>query len=76
MSIDKKPLDQLIEGRKPDDLFEKDGILQKLTNALAERALNIELDAHLSEERSVSSGEGANQPANRRNGTSPKTVTT
>ena len=69
MSIDKDLLDQLMEGRKPGDLFGKDGILQELTKALAERALNTELDAHLTAER-------ANQPRNRRNGTIPKTVTT
>ena len=49
MSIDKDLLDQLMAGRKPGDLFGKDGILQELTKALAERALGAELDAHLSE---------------------------
>ena len=76
MSIDKDLLDQLMEGRKPGDLFGKDGILQELTKALAERALNTELDEHLTEERSDLRAEGANRPPNRRNGTSPKTVTT
>ena len=51
MGIDKDLLDQLMAGRKPGDLFGKDGILQELTKALAERALGAELDAHLSEER-------------------------
>ena len=51
MSIDKDLLDQLMAGRKPGELFGKDGILQELTKALAERALGAELDAHLSEER-------------------------
>ena len=76
MSIDKDLLDQLMEGRKPDDLFGEDGILQELTKALAERALSTELDAHLTEERADPPPEGANQAPNRRNGTSPKTVTT
>ena len=76
MSIDKDLLDQLIAGRKPGDLFGKDGILQELTKALAERALGAELDAHLAEERADPPLEGQNQPPNRRNGSSPKTVTT
>ena len=58
------------------DRIGKDGILQELTKALAERALNTELDAHLSDECSDPPPEGANQPLNRRNGSSPKTVTT
>jgi putative transposase len=37
--------------------------------------LNTELDANLTEERTVPADEGANQSANRRNGGSPKTVT-
>ena len=76
MSIDKDLLDRLMEGRKPGDLFGKDGILQELTKALAERVLSTELDEHLTEARSDPPPEGANQPPNRRNGTSPKTVTT
>ena len=76
MSIDKDLLDQLMEGRKPGDLFGKDGILQELTKALAERALSTELDAHLAEERADPPPEGATQPPNRRNGSSQKTVTT
>ena len=76
MSIDQDLLDQLMAGRKPGDLFGKDGLLQELTKALAERALGAELDAHSSEERADPPAEGANQPPNRRNGSSPKTVTT
>ena len=68
MSIDKDLLDQLMAGRKPGDLFGKDGILQELTKALAERALGAELDAHLSEECADPLAESANQPPNRRNG--------
>ena len=76
MSIDKDLLDQLMEGRQPSDLFGKGGILQELTKALAERALSTELDAHLTEERTDPPPDGANQPPNRRNGSSQKTVTT
>jgi Transposase, Mutator family. len=75
MSIDKDLLDRLMEGRSPGDLFGKDGILSELTKALAERALSTELDVHLDEERADTVPEGHNQPANRRNGSSSKTVT-
>ena len=43
MSIDKALLDELMKGSAAGDLFGKSGILAKLTNALAERALNSEL---------------------------------
>ncbi len=76
MSIDKDLLDRLMEGRSPGDLFGKEGILSELTKALAERALSTELDEHLSEERAQEPPEGQNQPANRRNGSSRKTVAT
>lgn len=75
MSIDKNLLDQLMEGRSPGDLFGKDGVLAELTKALAERTLNTEMDAHLTEERAGSPPEAQNQPPNRRNGSSQKTVT-
>ncbi|WP_323777948.1 transposase, partial [Leisingera sp.] len=76
MSIDKDLLDRLMEGRSPGDLFGKEGIPSELTKALAERALSTELDEHLSEERAQEPPEGQNQPANRRNGSSEKTVAT
>tara|TARA_X000000950_G_scaffold283533_1_gene384572 strand:+ start:126 stop:1349 length:1224 start_codon:yes stop_codon:yes gene_type:complete len=76
MSIDKDLLDQLMDGRSPGDLFGKDGVLTELTKALAERALSAELDDHLTEDRPDPPSEGANQPPNRRNGSSQKTVTT
>ncbi len=76
MSIDKDLLDRLMEGRSPSDLFGKEGILSELTKALAERALSTELDEHLSEERAQEPPEGQNRPANRRNGSSQKTVAT
>jgi putative transposase len=76
MSIDKDLLDRLMEGRSPGDLFGKTGILAELTKALAERALSTEMDLHLDEERAQRAPEGQNQPPNRRNGRSQKTVTT
>ncbi|MCA3521298.1 MAG: IS256 family transposase [Rhodobacter sp.] len=76
MSIDKELLDRLMEGRSPGDLFGKTGILSELTKALAERALSTELEVHLDGERAEDAPEGRNPPANRRNGSSRKTVTT
>jgi putative transposase len=76
MSIDKELLDRLMEGRSPGDLFGKDGVLSELTKALAERALSTEMDVHIDEERAEEACGGRNQAANRRNGSSQKTVTT
>ena len=76
MSIDKKLLDQLMEGRSSGDLFGKEGILAELPKALAERALTAEMEEHLGAEREEGVAEGQNHPPNRRNGSSQKTVTT
>jgi putative transposase len=69
MAIDKEVLDQLLAGRSPEELFAKDGLLDELKKALSERMLSAELDDHLESQ----SAEGA---ANRRNGSSKKTVLT
>jgi putative transposase len=69
MAIEKELLDQLLAGRDPNDVFAKDGLLDDLKRALSERILNVELDEHLEDER-------ADGRANRRNGTSKKTVLT
>ncbi|MFM8750599.1 IS256 family transposase [Rhabdaerophilum sp.] len=69
MAIKKDILDQLLAGRDPKDVFAKDGLLDDLKKALAERALNAELDDHLE-------GEAAAGKPNRRNGFSKKTVLT
>jgi len=69
MAIKKDVLDQLLEGRDPKDVFDKNGLLDDLKKALAERVLNAELDDHLDNE--ASSGK-----PNRRNGFSKKTVVT
>ncbi|WP_032981162.1 IS256 family transposase, partial [Rhizobium leguminosarum] len=66
----KELLDQLLAGRDPSEVFGKDGLLDDLKRALSERILNAELDEHLDVERS----EGT--CANRRNGSSKKTVLT
>lgn len=69
MAIEKDVLDQLLAGRDPQDVFAQDGLLDELKKALSERILNAELDDHLDQDRSAGK-------ANRRNGTSPKTVLT
>lgn len=58
-------LDQLLGGADPKTAFAKDGLLDELKKALAERALNAEMDQHLA------GGDG-----NSRNGYGSKTVLT
>jgi putative transposase len=60
-------LDQLLAGAEAKTAFDKDGLLDELKKALAERALNAEMDHHLD------TGEG---DGNRRNGYGKKTVLT
>jgi putative transposase len=69
MAIEKDVLDQLLAGREANEVFGKDGLLDELKKALSERILNAELDEHLESERLEGN-------ANRRNGTSKKTVLT
>ena len=69
MAIKKDTLDQLLSGRDPEQVFAKDGLLDELKKALAERVLNAELDDHLD-------GEAAAGKPNHRNGYSKKTVLT
>src|ERR1700712_4395850 len=59
-------LDQLLAGADPKTAFESEGLLDALKKALAERALNAEMDHHLA-------GEDA---GNTRNGYGRKTLTT
>lgn len=67
-------LDQLLKGyAKPEDLTGPEGLLKKLTGALVERAMSAELTHHLG----YAPGEKpAEEQANRRNGTSTKTLRT
>jgi putative transposase len=60
-------LDQLLAGADAKTAFDKDGLLDELKKALAERALNAELDHHL---------ETGAEDGNRRNGYGQKTVLT
>ena len=62
-------LDQLLAGRDAQTAFTKDGLLDELKRALAERALNAEMDHHLD-------GEAADGRPNSRNGYGQKTLLT
>src|SRR5512134_2710823 len=62
-------LDQLLAGRDPQAALSKDGLIDELKRALAERALNAEMDHHLD-------GEAAEGHANSRNGYGQKTLLT
>jgi putative transposase len=65
-------LDELLKDyKKPDDLLGQDGLLQQLTKALVERALDGELTHHLGYEKHSAEGDNS---GNSRNGTSPKTI--
>jgi putative transposase len=69
MAINKDTLDQLLDGRDPQEVFNKDGLFDELKKALAERVLNAEIDDHLE-------GEAAGGKKNHRNGYSSKRVIT
>ena len=60
-------LDQLLAGADAKTAFDRNGLLDELKKALAERALNAEMDHHLSWEGGVRNG---------RNGYGQKTVLT
>src|SRR5580692_9230027 len=60
-------LDQLLGGADPKTAFDPNGLLDDLKKALAERALNAEMDHHLSGEAGAGNG---------RNGYGQKTVIT
>ena len=62
-------MDQLLAGRDPKDVFNKDGLVDELKKALSERILNTELDEHLD-------SDGAEGKSNHRNGYSKKSVLT
>jgi putative transposase len=72
MPINPELLDELLkEYKSPDDMFGTDGLLQQLTKALVERAMQAELTHHLGYEKN--SPEGKNT-GNSRNGSFPKTI--
>jgi len=72
MPITKELLDQLLnEYEKPEDLLGDQGILQQLTKALVERALEGEMTHHLGYKKHDAVGD---KSGNSRNGTTSKTI--
>ncbi len=70
--FDPQALDQLLEGhRTPEAFFGANGLLDQLSKALLERALQGEMTHHLGYEKHDSAGHNS---GNSRNGTSAKTV--
>ena len=65
-------LDELLKDyQKPEDLLGDNGLLQQLTKALVERALDGELTHHLGYEKHSPEGDNS---GNSRNGRTPKTM--
>jgi transposase-like protein len=54
-------LDQLLAGADPKRAFDADGLLDDLKKALAERALNAEMDHHLASDETSNSRNGMPQ---------------
>jgi putative transposase len=72
MPINPELLDQLLkEYKSPEDMFGTDGLLQQLTKALVERAMQAELTHHLGYEKHAADGDNS---GNSRNGSFPKTI--
>lgn len=72
MRITDKLIDQLLVGcNSPDDILGEAGLLKQLTNKVAERALNAEMEQHLGYAKHASEGKNS---GNSRNGKSTKTV--
>jgi putative transposase len=71
-AIDPKIIDELLKRyEKPEDLLGEGGIVEQLTKALIERALQGEMTHHLGYEKHSVEGHGS---GNSRNGTSSKTL--
>jgi hypothetical protein len=72
MPITPEVLDQILKDYdKPEDLLGENGLLQQLTKALVQRALDGELTHHLGYEKHDPAGYNS---GNSRNGTTPKTL--
>ncbi len=72
MPIRPELLDELLKDYKsPEDMFGDDGLLQQLTKAVVERALQGEMTHHLGYERHDPAGQNS---GNSRNGKSKKTI--
>jgi transposase-like protein len=72
MPITPEILDEILKDyEKPEDLLSQDGLLQQLTKALVERALNGEMTHYHGYEKHSPAG---NNSGNSRNGTTAKTL--
>ena len=72
MTIPKELLDQLIgELKSPEEFYGKGGLIEELTRAITERALEGELTHHLGYPKNAVAG---NNSGNSRNGKNPKRV--
>ena len=71
--IPKEVLDQLVSTLGTSELLGPEGLLKRLTAALVERALEVELSEHLGYEKHSATGNGS---GNSRNGGSGKTLRT
>ncbi len=72
MPITPELLDELLKDYKsPEDMFGNDGLLQQLTKAVVERALQGEMTHHLGYEKHDVAGQNS---GNSRNGNSKKTI--
>jgi putative transposase len=72
MPITTELLDELLKDYKsPEDMFGDDGLLQQLTKAVVERALQSEMTHHLGYEKHAPEGHNS---GNSRNGKSKKTI--
>ena len=72
MPITPELLDQLLKDYKsPEGMFGDDGLLQQLTKAVVERALQGEMTHHLGYEKHSTAGQ---HTGNSRNGKSKKTI--
>ena len=72
MALTTQLIDELLQDcHSSEDLLGQDGLLQQLTKALVERALQGELTHHLGYDKHAPEGKNS---GNSRNGTSPKTI--
>ena len=68
-----KLLDELLQGKTPEEILGRDGLLKGLTKRLVERALEGEMTTHLGYEKHAPEGRNS---GNSRNGSTPKSVLT
>jgi putative transposase len=68
-----KLLDELLQGKTPEEILGRDGLLKGLTKRLVERALEGEMTTHLGYEKHAPEGRNS---GNSRNGATPKSVLT